>query len=159
MEVTARPATIDDLAALVSFYRGLEEEMAALEPIWPLASGLPEPVERSLQIAIADRSTLVFLGLIDGYPFGFLLATDDALLPQADGARLGSIRLVFTSHEAREVGVAEAMRDAALAELRARGLTKFDAHVVPGHRLSKNFFEAGGFAARSIIMHHDDADE
>jgi hypothetical protein len=40
--------------------------------------------------------------------------------------------------------------------LRERGITKFDAHVLPGHRLAKNFFEAGGFSARSIIMHHDD---
>jgi hypothetical protein len=43
-----------------------------------------------------------------------------------------------------------------LAELRDRGLDRFDAHVLPGHRLVKNFFEAGGFAARSIIMHHAD---
>jgi hypothetical protein len=28
--------------------------------------------------------------------------------------------------------------------------------VLPGHRLAKNFFEQGGFAARSIVMHHAD---
>jgi hypothetical protein len=41
--------------------------------------------------------------------------------------------------------------------LRKRGISRFDAHVLPGHRLAKNFFEAGGFSARSITMHHDDA--
>jgi hypothetical protein len=48
------------------------------------------------------------------------------------------------------------MRELTLGILRDRGITKFDAHVLPGHRLAKNFFEAGGFAARSITMHHDD---
>jgi hypothetical protein len=43
--------------------------------------------------------------------------------------------------------------------LRQRGISLFDAYVLPGHRLVKNFFEAGGFSARSIIMHHDDARE
>jgi hypothetical protein len=51
------------------------------------------------------------------------------------------------------------MRDLVMALLREEGITKFDAHVLPGHRLAKNFFEAGGFAARSIIMHHDDERE
>jgi hypothetical protein len=46
-----------------------------------------------------------------------------------------------------------------LAELRQRGISKFDAHVLPGHRLAKNFFESGGFSARSIVMHHDDKRE
>ena len=69
---------------------------------------------------------------------------------------MGSIRLVFVEEEARQVAVGEAMRDMAMDLLRERGITKFDAHVLPGHRLAKNFFEAGGFSARSIIMHHDD---
>ncbi|MGA8040007.1 MAG: hypothetical protein WCA93_07860, partial [Acidimicrobiia bacterium] len=57
---------------------------------------------------------------------------------------------------AREVAIGETMRDLAMEWLRQRGIRKFDAHVLPGHRLAKNFFEAGGFSARSIIMHHDD---
>jgi hypothetical protein len=63
---------------------------------------------------------------------------------------------VFVDAHAREVGIGESMREMALAEMRARGLTRFDAHVLPGHRLVKNFFEAGGFSARSIVMHHAD---
>ena len=78
------------------------------------------------------------------------------MLPQADGEEICSIRLVFVELEAREVSVGEVMRDLVLEEMRARGISKFDAHVLPGHRLVKNFFEAGGFSARSIVMHHDD---
>ena len=54
------------------------------------------------------------------------------------------------------MAVGEVMRNLALDDLRQLGITKFDAHVLPGHRLAKNFFEAGGFSARSIVMHHDD---
>lgn len=157
MRVSARPATADDLPVLLELYRRLEDEMTALHPMWPLTEGLAEPVEESLAGALEDTNADLLVGEIEGIPFGFLLARVEELLPQARGEALGSIRLVFSDPEAREVGVAEVMRENAMARLRERGITKFDAHVLPGHRLAKNFFEAGGFSARSIVMHHDDA--
>lgn len=157
MRVSARPATADDLPVLLELYRRLEDEMTALHPMWPLTEGLAEPVEESLAGVLEDTNADLLVGEIEGIPFGFLLARVEELLPQARGEPLGSIRLVFSDPEAREVGVAEVMRENAMARLRERGITKFDAHVLPGHRLAKNFFEAGGFSARSIVMHHDDA--
>lgn len=156
MIVASHKATLDEVPRLEHLYRLLEKEMTALHPMWPLADGLPEPVESALADAVTDPDIELLMGTIDGYPAGFLLADVTGLLPQARGEVVGSIRLVFVEPEAREVGVAEAMRDMAMDNLRARGITRFDAHVLPGHRLVKNFFEAGGFAARSIIMHHRD---
>lgn len=156
MTASARLATIEDLPVLVHLYRRLEEEMVALSTMWPLTSGLAEPVDLRLTEAIGDPDTVVLLGSYEGYPLGFLLATVDSMLPQAGPERLGSIRMVFVAQEAREVGVGEVMRLMVLEELRARGISRFDAHVLPGHRLAKNFFEQGGFSARHIIMHHDD---
>lgn len=156
MEVAARRAGPEDLLTLVGLYRELEAEMTSLHPMWPVADGLPEPIDQALKDALADESTLVYLGTIDGLPFGFLLARIEGLLPQAKGEQIGSIRLVYVEFDAREVGVGEAMRDQMLSDLRREGIKRFDAHVLPGHRLVKNFFEAGGFAARSIIMHHAD---
>ena len=156
MEVSARRARTDDLPMLVSLYGQLEVEMTTLHPMWPLADGLSEPIDVAFADALADQDTLIYLGLIDGYPLGFLIARVEDLLPQAKGERVGSIRLVFVDADAREVGIGESMREMALGELRARGLRRFDAHVLPGHRLVKNFFEAGGFSARSIVMHHAD---
>lgn len=156
MNVTARRATEADVVTLVSLYRRLEQEMVALHRMWPLADGLDEPVEESFRHAIGDPDTIVLIGGIDDYPLGFLLATIDPLLVQAGGERVGSIRLIYVEDDAREVAVGEEMREMLLGILREQGITKFDAHVLPGHRLAKNFFEAGGFAARSIIMHHDD---
>lgn len=156
MRITARRAGSDDLAALETLYRSLEEEMEGLHTMWTVADGLDEPVRESLADALEEPDTIVLLGEIDGYPLGFLMARVERLLAQADGELVGAIRLIFVDEEAREVALGEEMREAAIAILRERGVTKFDAHVLPGHRLAKNFFEAGGFSARSIIMHHDD---
>jgi ribosomal protein S18 acetylase RimI-like enzyme len=159
MNVTARIADGEDLPALVGMYRGLEEEMTALHPMWPLADGLAEPVETSFRELLEDGESIVVIGELDGYPLGFSWARVEQILPQAGGAEVGSIRLIYVDPEAREVAIGEEMREYAMDLLRKRGITRFDAHVLPGHRLAKNFFEAGGFSARSITMHHDDARE
>jgi acetyl-CoA carboxylase carboxyl transferase subunit beta len=148
----ARPATTDDLGTLEELYRSLQTEMDALHGMWSLADGLDEPVGQSFQTLIEDPGSIVLIGEIEEVPFGFLVARVEPLLAQAGGEELGSIRLIFVDREAREVALGETMRDAVLEELRSRGITKFDAHVLPGHRLAKNFFEAGGFSARSIIV-------
>ena len=156
MDISARPATADDVDTLVDLYRGLEAEMTALHPMWPRTDGLAEPIENSFDLAIRDPDTVLLIGQVGEVPLGLILARVERSLPQADYEEVGAIRLVYTLEEAREIGVAEGMRETVLEILRARGITKFDAHVLPGHRLAKNFFEAGGFSARSIIMHHDD---
>jgi GNAT superfamily N-acetyltransferase len=156
---TARFANPEDIPLLVALYRQLEKEMVALSDLWPLTSGLAEPVEQSWADALSDPDTITVVGSYEDYPFGFVLARVESLLPQADGLRIGAIRLVFVEHEAREAGVGEVMRDQILTALRQRGISRFDAHVLPGHRLAKNFFEQGGFSARHIVMHHDDADD
>jgi ribosomal protein S18 acetylase RimI-like enzyme len=130
--------------------------MTALHPMWPLADGLAEPVESAFRLLIEDPEALVVVGEVDDYPFGFAVARVEEILPQAAGERIGSIRLIYVESEAREIALGEDMRDRLMDLLRRRGITRFDAHVLPGHRLAKNFFEAGGFSARAIIMHHDD---
>jgi ribosomal protein S18 acetylase RimI-like enzyme len=159
MRVDARRATQEDLDDLVDLYRSLEEEMTELHKMWPLADGLDEPVEESMRSLLEDADTIVIVGELEGCPFGFIVARVESMLVQAAGEQIGAIRLIYVDREAREVAVGEAMRDMVMDSLRQRGITKFDAHVLPGHRLAKNFFEAGGFAARSIVMHHDDARE
>lgn len=157
MKIAARRAGQEDIPALLDLYRGLEEEMTALHSMWPLADGLAEPVETSFRALLGDPDNVVIVGELDGYPFGFVWARVEQILPQAGGVEVGSIRLIYVAPGAREVSLGEEMRDYTMDLLRERGISRFDAHVLPGHRLAKNFFEAGGFSARSIIMHHDDA--
>lgn len=130
--------------------------MVAIHPMWPRADGLEEPVESSLLDRIADNASRVYLGEVDGYPLGFIYGRSEPLLAHEGETRTASIRLVFVEEEARAVGVGEIMRDTLMDDYRSLGHELFDAHVLPGHRLTKNFFEAGGFAARSIVMHHSD---
>lgn len=156
MKLMARQAVADDVPVLEGLYRSLEEEMTGLHRMWPLADGLDEPIAASFKEAVDDPDTLIAIGEIEGYPLGFLLARVEPLHNQAGGELVGSVRLIYVDHDAREVALGEAMRDMVMERLRGRGITKFDAHVLPGHRLAKNFFESGGFAARSIIMFHDD---
>jgi ribosomal protein S18 acetylase RimI-like enzyme len=157
VKITARRAGQEDIPALLDLYRGLEEEMTGLHSMWPLADGLAEPVETSFRALLGDPDSVVIVGELDGYPFGFVWARVEQILPQAGGVEVGSIRLIYVAPGAREVSLGEEMRDYTMDLLRERGISRFDAHVLPGHRLAKNFFEAGGFSARSIIMHHDDA--
>jgi GNAT superfamily N-acetyltransferase len=140
----------------VRLYRLLEREMVDLHPMWNQADGLAEPVEEALARALGDPDVLVYVGELEGAALGFLLARSEPLLPQSRGAKVGAIRLVYVEPEGREVGLGEAMLEAVMDELRRRGHQRFDAHVLPGHRMAKNFFEAAGFAARSIVMHHND---
>ncbi len=159
MTAQARLATIEDRDLLTFLYGRLADEMAIYSDLWALTDGLAEPIEDSWELALTDPDHTTVIGSFDGHPFGFLMARIEPVLPQGGGLELGAIRLVFVEQDARGVGVGESMRDLALATLRERGISRFDAHVLPGHRFAKNFFEQGGFSARHIVMHHNDADD
>ena len=84
-----------------------------------------------------------------------------ALAISATWSRAGSASVGLSAWTLRSiyptwVGVGEAMLEAYLDLERDDGVTLFDAHVTPGHRLTKNFFESKGFSARSILMHRTD---
>ena len=157
MNITARPATPADVETLSDLYRLLEAEQAALRAMWPLADGVDEPIASSLLGILDDDDSMLLMGCLDEVPLGFLWARIEPLLSQAQGRRVGVVRLVFTEMEARGVGIGSTMLESAMIELSSRGVDLFDARVSPGHRNAKNFFEAHGFSARLIVMHHDPA--
>lgn len=150
MEVIARNATPDDLPELVRLYGLLEAEMADLSYLWIAADGLGGRPDDRFRDVLSDPKAHLLVGTIDGLPFGFMLGRVESL---GDGSPIGAIRLVFTQEEARAVGIGSAMRELIIERFAERGVDRLDAHVLPGHRLAKNFFEAGGFSARHIVMH------
>ena len=156
MDITVRPATNSDVIRLVALYRDMEREQTIKKPIWALTDGLDERFDLSLFHAIQDDESWVLVGEIDEVIVGFLWATIDEMLSRADGLRIGRIRLIYTEPEARGVGIGHEMLETVLATFRELGISHFDAPVGPGQRATKNFFEAHGFAARSIIMHAAD---
>ena len=153
---TARLASRRDLPDLERLYRLLAAEMEALRPVWPLTDGLPEPAAGALERMLGAADWRLILGLLESTPVGYLAWRDEPMLPQAGGERIAAVRYLFTEPEARHVGVGEAMVSLYLDEAMARGFRRFDAHLSPGHREAKNFFESNGFKARSIVMYRDD---
>lgn len=154
--VASRSAKAADLSEIAGLYRLLETEMAALRSVWPLADGLPEPVETTLGAMIGAQDWRLLVGTLDGVVVGFLAGRDEPLIPRSGGGIVASVRFLFTRPEAREVGVGEKMLASYLNQARRRGISHFDAHVSPGHRAAKNFLESKGFKARSIVMHRED---
>jgi GNAT superfamily N-acetyltransferase len=67
---------------------------------------------------------------------------------------LGVVTDLFVELAAREVGVGEALADSIVDHCRTAGCVGVDATALPGHRAAKNFFEAHGFTARALTMHH-----
>jgi GNAT superfamily N-acetyltransferase len=64
---------------------------------------------------------------------------------------------VFVEEGARGVGLGEAILEDLVAWFADRGCVGVDAPALPGHRQAKNFFEAHGFVARLLVMHHPTA--
>jgi GNAT superfamily N-acetyltransferase len=132
--------------------------MVALRPMWALSDALASPVAGTLSRMLSAAEWALVMGMLDEVPVGFLAWRDEALLPQAGGDRVAAIRYIFTDPQARGIGVGEAMMAVYFSGAAERGITRFDAHVSPGHREAKNFFESNRFKARSIVMHRSDPD-
>ena len=156
MNITARRAAAADIETIIPLYLALEEEQTALRHMWPLADGLPAPIEQSLTDILDDPESVLVIGELDQVPLGFAWAKLADLLPQAEGDRVAVVRLIHTDADARGVGIGEAMMALVFDHYRPLGITKWDAVVSPGHRNAKNFFESNGFKARRITMNRDD---
>ena len=62
------------------------------------------------------------------------------------------IDLVYVDPDAREVGLADALVQFLLRELRERAITYVAAQALPGDRSMKNLFERHGLIAQTIIV-------
>jgi GNAT superfamily N-acetyltransferase len=148
-----RTATSGDVARIaVLVTAGIDE----LEPtrggeIWAVRDASAPPHEPRLEAAITDPSQRLLVGTIDDVVIGYALGRIE---PLRDGTRLGVIDDIFVEEGARGVGVGEAMIADLLSWFVEAGCVGVDAVALPGHRVTKNFFEGSGFTARKIVMHH-----
>ncbi|MBV9664434.1 MAG: GNAT family N-acetyltransferase [Actinobacteria bacterium] len=148
-----RPATAADLPQVAALCRDaiLEKAPARGGTVFVAREARAEPVEDSLSAAIDDGAQQVWVGTIDDVVIAYAVAGVEDL---RTGDRLGVIDDIYVEPGARGVGVGEALMGAALEWLTAKGCTGVDAHALPGDRATKNFFEASGFSARLLVMHH-----
>jgi GNAT superfamily N-acetyltransferase len=149
----ARPATEADVPRLAELCR------VALSELGPARGGRlfvtrearTEPLEAGFADDVRAADRLVLAGTYDDVVVGYAAAGLEVL---RDGTTLGIVRDLFVEPPAREVGVGEALMADVLSWCSERGCIGVDAHALPGERLTKNFFEASGFTARLLVMHH-----
>ena len=65
------------------------------------------------------------------------------------------IEHVFVEEPAREVGLGDALMNALVEEVRARGGVRLGSSAQPGDRSLKNLFERHGLVARTILVGRD----
>ena len=116
-----------------------------------LAREAPVPTASTLADWIARSDATVLLGLLDDQPVGVASASVEVLV---GGERLAVIPMLWVEEEARSVSVGEALLNALVDWARAQGCASIDAYALPGERVTKNFFEAAGFKARLLTVHH-----
>jgi ribosomal protein S18 acetylase RimI-like enzyme len=149
----SRPAAADDIPRVVELAALMRAELAAMRGggIWLARDAWPEPLTDAYTALIDRPDARLFVGTIDSVVVGFAAVVVETL---RSGARLGVVTDLFVELAAREVGVGEALADALVEHSRTSGCVGIDATALPGHRAAKNFFEAHGFTARALTMHH-----
>jgi GNAT superfamily N-acetyltransferase len=149
----SRPAAADDIPRVVELAELMRAELAAMRggAIWLQRDAWPEPLGTAYTALVDRDDAQLFVGTIDGVIVGIGAVVVETL---RSGARLGVVTDLFVELAAREVGVGEALAESLVEHCRVAGCVGVDATALPGHRAAKNFFEAHGFTARALTMHH-----
>lgn len=152
MDVSARPATADDLSALVTLATAAIEELTPNRggDVWRRQQARPLPPRDSLRHDLESDDAHVVVGTIDDTVIGYGVLRVEHL---RDGSKLGVIADLFTLEGARGVSVGEEVMDALIAWATEQGCFGVDSLALPGDRHTKNFFESFGLVARAIVVH------
>ena len=153
---TARPATASDLPELARLWREAVADLAGLRGGQALADTLGRTeLESYLLGALEAPDHLIVLGSVDASPVGLA----SLRLGRHPERPIGDLELIYVEPGARRVGVAATMLDLVAERGRDWGMTGIDAPALPGDRGAKSFFEAHGYTARLLVMHHRTPDQ
>lgn len=152
MEITARPATAQDLPALEHLAAEAIEELTPHRggDVWRRQLARPMPPGDSLRADLVDPDVIVVAGALDDTVIGYGVLRIEHL---RDGSKLGVISDLFTLEGARGVSVGEEVMGALIAWADEQGCFGVDSLALPGDRHTKNFFESFGLVARAIVVH------
>lgn len=153
----ARPARPDDAGrcgelcqrALTEIQRSRGGALYARRETGLVAKALLRPGGLDNLLAAPRRRVLV--GTVDGVVVGMAVAH----LDDVGEASLGVVDGCYVEPEARGIGVGRAMLDALVAWFGERACRGVDVTALPGDRTTKNFYEAAGFKARLLTLHHE----
>lgn len=149
-----RRAESTEVGRIAEMARALREEIAEIRggPLWADREGLAEPLEDHYEELLSREDALVLVGTVDDVAIGFGVGVLDRL---HSGERLGVVTDLYVEPDARGIGVGEGIANALLTWFDEQGCVGADAWALPGHRMTKNFFEDQGFVSRGIVVHRD----
>jgi GNAT superfamily N-acetyltransferase len=149
---SVRDATPDDVAVILELAKRAAESLHDTRGgEYLLAREAPLPDASTVADWIAGDDATVVIGTLDGVPVATAAARVEVLV---GGNRLAVVPLLWVDDDARSVGVGEAVLVALIEWARAQRCDAIDAYALPGERQTKNFFEAAGFKARLLTVHH-----
>lgn len=148
---SVRPATEADIDAVVAMgQRAAAALLGTRGADVLLVRESPAPTAETVAGWIASADAMVTIGALDDVAVG----TTAAVIETLPTTKLAVINLLWVDDDARAVGVGEALLGDAVDWARANGCDAIDAYALPGERITKNFFEAAGFKARLLTVHH-----
>lgn len=152
--MTIRPVTERDLDALVDL------SLRAWEPVFDsmrhvLGDGLFErfwpdwPADQEAAVRAAVGANETWAALIDGHVVGFV----NVIFDETGGA--GEIHMIAVDPEHQRSGIATALTDHAVEEMRGRGLTlaTISTGGDPGHAPARRTYERAGFTAFPQVLY------
>ncbi len=138
----ATAADADDLEYLQQLARhGLENVRGGALRLAECA-----PVTAWLDL-IDSSSAAVLIGTLDDAVLSYMVVE---LSPTKDR---GLVTHAYVEPGARELGLGDTMLEAAIAVVRAAGLTGIEATALPGDRETKNMYERAGLTARKLTVY------
>jgi len=145
VQIFSRPASSQDLEVLVILECEARNSLNEFRGADRLASDVPEIGSRWLE-ELNNDAVFVLVGGIDSVVMGYLVARMFAKSVN----QIATIEQVFVTHDARNLGVGDALVSSALAWAQQQKLTALDALALPGDRETKNLYERSGLVARLI---------
>ena len=149
----ARDAELGDLVRVAELGQALHDELAEHRggSVWLASEAVRAPLEPSYRQFLHRPEHRLVVGCIDDVVLGYGTFEVQAL---HDGRRLGYVRELYVEPEGRAVGLGEAVIERLLGHARDHNCIGVDAVALPGLRDTKNFFEAHGFVASALQVHH-----
>ena len=152
MQVLVRPAEPSDIGELVSMMDAAAEELIPMrggQALLRSRRGTSTSAE-IVSAAFLDSATMVWCAswehVIVGYAIARLDVSDEIVASLSD---------IYTTPDARDIGVGEILLESALAWAIAHEATAIDAQTLPGARESKNLFERFGLTARLLTVRRE----
>ena len=105
----------------------------------------------ALPVLLEDRARLVLVGTLDSVVTGF---AHSHVVDLGGHGRRGVLDACYVEPGARGVGLGRLLLDDVMSWLRDQGCLGVDGVALPGDRGAKSFYEAAGFKARLLTMHH-----